>query len=58
MYPIMNIIAPLILLATLIYFTVRQWKRSPRDEAISDRGARELREQLNEEDQERPTGSR
>ncbi len=50
MYALMNIVAPLLLLAVLIYFTIKTWKRRPREDAISDAGARKLREELNEED--------
>ena len=50
MYALMNIVAPIVLLALLIYFTVRQWKKRPREEAQADESARELREELNRED--------
>lgn len=58
LYPLMNIVAPLVLLGTIVFFTVRQWKRNPREDHISEEGAKRLREQLNKEDAERPEGSR
>ena len=58
MYAVFNIIGPLILLAVLIYVTVRVWKRSPADDARSDAAARDLRNQMNREDQTRSEGSR
>lgn len=58
MYAAFNIIAPIILLLVVIYFTVRLWKRRPVEEAISEQGARDLREQINREDQTRSEGSR
>jgi len=58
MHPVVNIVFPIILLLVLIYFTLRQWKRRPQEDELSERSARELREQLNREDQEREHGSR
>ncbi len=58
MYAIFNIVGPLILLAAIIYFTVRLWKQRPGEIAQAERGARELREELNEDDQQRSEGSR
>ncbi|RZI76998.1 MAG: hypothetical protein EOP13_00510 [Pseudomonas sp.] len=58
LYPLMNIVGPVVLLAVIIFFTVRTWKRSPREKQISDEGARRLRQQLNDEDTQRPNGSR
>ncbi|MES2494312.1 MAG: hypothetical protein V4579_13675 [Pseudomonadota bacterium] len=58
MHPIVNIVGPIILLLVLIFFTLRQWKRRPQEDAISERSAKELREELNREDQEREHGSR
>lgn len=58
MYAAFNIVGPAVLLAVLIYLTVRYWKRPPAEDARADAGARELREQLNEEDQTRSKGSR
>ena len=57
MYAAFNIIGPLLLLAVLIFVTVRYWNRKPSEDARAERGARDLREQLNREDQERPGGS-
>ena len=50
LYAVMNIVGPVLLLLALIFFTVRQWKSRPREAAISDAGARRLREELNRED--------
>jgi hypothetical protein len=50
LYAAMNIVGPVLLLLALIYFSLRQWKSRPREEAISDEGARRLREELNRED--------
>ncbi len=58
MHPIVNIVGPIIQLLVLIFFTLRQWKRRPQEDAISERSAKELREELNREDQEREHGSR
>ena len=58
MYAIFNIVGPLLLLAVIIYFTVRLWKRRPGEVAQAEHSARELREQLNKEDQQRSEGSR
>jgi hypothetical protein len=58
MYAAMNIIAPILLLAVLVFFTVRYWKRRPSVDARAEQGARELREKLNREDQTRNEGSR
>lgn len=56
MYALMNIVGPLLLLAALIFFTLRTWKRRPREDAISEQAAKRLREDLNEEDQRRGSG--
>lgn len=58
MYAAMNIVAPILLLAVLIFITIRFWKRKPSVDARADQGARELREKLNREDQTRNEGSR
>jgi hypothetical protein len=58
MYAAFNIIGPLLLLAVLIYVTVRFWNRKPSEEARAERGARDLRDELNREDETRPEGSR
>jgi len=50
LYAIMNIVGPVLLLSALIYFTIRQWKSRGNEDAISDKGARRLREELNRED--------
>lgn len=49
MYGIMNILGPVALLLVLVFFTVRQWKRRPREEQRADEGAKRLREELNRE---------
>jgi hypothetical protein len=47
---IIDIVAPIVLLVVLIYAVVR-WARRPRgQDAVSEAGARHLRERLNEED--------
>ena len=56
MYGLFSIIGPILLLAVIIYVTVRLWKRRPREEAIAERGAKRLREELNEEDRLREEG--
>lgn len=58
MYAIFNIVGPLILLAVIIYFTIRLWKRRPGEVAHAEEAARELREELNKEDQQQSEGSR
>jgi len=58
MYAIINVVGPFLLLAVLIYVTVRTWKRKPGEVAASEEAAKDLREQLNKEDIERPDGSR
>lgn len=57
-YVLIDIVAPILLLIALIYAVVRTWKRRPGEKAVSDAGARRLREQINREDQEREEGSR
>jgi hypothetical protein len=55
---IIDIVAPVLLAIALIYAIVR-WARRPRgQDAVSEAGARRLREQVNEEDQRRGEGSR
>jgi hypothetical protein len=58
MYAAMNIIAPILLLAVLIFVTIRYWNRKPSVDARAERGARDLREKLNEEDRTLNEGSR
>lgn len=58
MYAAFNIIGPILLLAVLIYITVRFWNRKPSQDARAEQGARDLREQLNREDRTRSEGSR
>jgi hypothetical protein len=50
MYAIMNIAAPAILLVVSLYMMFRFRKPQPNEERRAHRGAKELREQLNEED--------
>lgn len=56
MYALFNIIGAFIPLAVIIFITIRMWKRRPREEAISEGGAKRLREELNEEDRLREEG--
>ena len=58
MYAVFNIVGPILLIAVIIYATFRVWNRSKREQMRSEAGARELREQLNREDQTRSKGSR
>lgn len=50
LYPLMNIIGPLLLLAVIVgvYFYTR--RRSRRMDDLTDEGTRRLREELNQED--------
>lgn len=50
MYALMNIVGPLLLLIVIVFVTLRTWKRRPRQDAVSEASARELRRELNEED--------
>ena len=50
LYAAMNIVGPALLLLVLAYFSIRQWKSRPGEDAMSDEGARRLREELNRED--------
>jgi len=56
LYASFNIIGPAILLAVIIFFTIRTRKQSARDKKRSDEGARKLREELNAEDTQRAHG--
>jgi hypothetical protein len=58
MYAVFNIVGPILLLAVIVYVTFRVWNRSKQERMRSEAGARELREQLNREDQTRSEGSR
>ena len=58
LYPLMNIIGPLLLLAVIIFVTLRMRKRKPEEKIAAEKGARRLRKQLNEEDTTRENGSR
>lgn len=58
MYAVFNIVGPILLIAVLIFFTIRYWNRRPSEDAQAEAGARDLREQLNREDQTRSEGSR
>jgi hypothetical protein len=57
-YVLTDIVGPILLLLALLYVVVRMWRRRPGERAVSEAGAKRLREQLNEEDQRRPDGSR
>lgn len=47
------VIGPILMLAVIIFVTVRYWKRDKALDAYSDRKSRELRHQLEEEDTRR-----
>jgi hypothetical protein len=55
---IIDIVAPILLAAVLIYAIVRWIRRPKGQDAVSEAGARQLREQINEQDQWRDEGSR
>lgn len=50
MYALMNIVGPILLLAVIVYVTLKTWKKRPRQDAVSDASSRRLRAELNEED--------
>lgn len=50
LYPIMNIVGPLLLLAVIVWAYFHTRNRSRRDEQVTDEGTRRLRERLNQED--------
>ena len=50
MYTLMNIIGPILLLAVIIFVTLKTWKKRPRQDAVSDASSRRVRAELNEED--------
>lgn len=50
LYPLMNIVGPILLLAAIIWAVFYVRGRNRRMDKVSDEGARNLREQLNEED--------
>jgi hypothetical protein len=50
LYPLMNIIGPLILIGVLVWAYFYTRKRSRRMDRIRDEATRDLREELNEED--------
>lgn len=50
LYPLMNIVGPLLLLAVIVWAYFHTRNRSRREDQITDEGARNLREQLNQED--------
>lgn len=47
------VIGPILMLAVIIFVTVRYWKRDKALDAYSDRKSRELRHRLEEEDTRR-----
>lgn len=53
-----NVVSPLLLIGFIIFFTMRQRKRRPREDAASEEGARRLRQQLDAERQEREDKNR
>lgn len=57
MYALMNIVGPILLLAVIIYVTVKTWKKRPQQDAVSDASSRQLRAELNEEDTGVPNDS-
>lgn len=50
LYPFMNIVGPILLLAALIWAVFYVRGRNRRMDKVTDEGARNLRNQLNEED--------
>lgn len=50
MYPLMNIIGPLILIGVLIWAFFYSRNRSRRMNRMTDEATRDLREEINEED--------
>ncbi len=50
MYSLMNIIGPILLLAVIVFVTLKTWKKRPRQDAVSDASSRQVRAELNEED--------
>lgn len=50
MYALMNIIGPILLLAVIVYVTLKTWKKRPRQDAVSEASSRHVRAELNEED--------
>lgn len=57
LYAAFNIIGPILLLGFIIFFTVRQFRKRPGEDAISEEGARKLREQLDDERHKRESES-
>jgi hypothetical protein len=50
LYPLMNIVGPLLLIGLLIWAYLYTRKSSRRMDDVRDKATRELREELNEED--------
>lgn len=50
LYPLMNVIAPLLLLGVIVWAYFHTRNRSRRLDEASDEGARRLRDELNQED--------
>lgn len=50
LYPLMNIVGPILLLAAITWAVFYVRGRNRRMDEVTDDGARNLREQLNEED--------
>jgi hypothetical protein len=50
LYVLMDIVAPILILIAIAYVLIRMRKRRPGERAVSEAGARHLREQLNKED--------
>jgi hypothetical protein len=50
LYPLMNIVGPILLLAAITWAVLYTRGRSRRMDKVTDDGARRLREELNDED--------
>lgn len=50
LYPLMNIVGPILLLAVIIWAVIYTRGRSKRQDQATDEAARRLRQELNEED--------
>lgn len=50
LYPLMNIVGPILLLAVITWAVIYTKGRSRREDRATDKSARRLREELNEED--------
>ena len=50
LYPLMNIVGPIVLLAAITWAVLYTRGRNRRMDKVTDEGTRRLREELNEED--------